>query len=65
MITAILVITMFATLMVGCDKEDTKTADNKGATTTNDSGSKGGNADDTTPKEIKQFTMFNAVLYVS
>lgn len=61
LITVMLVITMFATLLAGCKKEEGKEADNKSTTTTNDSESKDGKDDDTTPKEIKQFTMFNAV----
>lgn len=65
LITIMLVITMFATLMVGCKKE--ATPDDKSTPASNESESKDVNTESTentektTPKEIKEFTMFNAV----
>ncbi len=68
LLAVIMVITMFGSLMVGCKKDTEKPTDNQG-TTTDDSGKKDDSStetkkDDETstePKEIKQFTMFNAV----
>ncbi len=62
LITMIMVITMVAALMVGCKKDDTTPTVDLDAATTEDSGEKVDAAVDTgEPKEVKQFTMFNAV----
>jgi putative aldouronate transport system substrate-binding protein len=62
LIAMIMVITMVAVLMVGCKKDDTTPTQDKDVATTEDSGDKDDSATDSEEsKEVKQFTMFNAV----
>lgn len=60
LIALLMVITMFGALFVGCKKEDTTTED-KGTTTEQPTETEDATGTDTETKEIKMFTMFNAV----
>ncbi|MDF2907627.1 MAG: hypothetical protein K0R34_2948 [Herbinix sp.] len=60
LIAVLMVITMFGVLFVGCKKEDTATED-KDATTEQPAVTEEAADTETEPKEIKMFTMFNAV----
>ncbi len=60
LIAVLMVITMFGALFVGCKKEE-PVAEDKGTTTEQPAATKEAESTESEPKEIKMFTMFNAV----